>query len=177
MVAVTVHTEAGALLWLLIVLAVLVVGQATAQWLSPVLPSASRVDRWLPDMPVFAAAGLALAGMFASMVLLLPWGVMNTFVLHLYKGSPPDVFWTIWLGIWSLLPCVVLGYRSGRWWAFLGAAPVLVLWPIGAVFASGPADWFLGLPVTAAVAVALSLGSGLRVARSHGGQARRPLPI
>jgi hypothetical protein len=105
--------------------------------------------------------------MLASVLLLIPWGVLNTFVLHVSKGPLPDAFWLPWLAAWSLVSCVVIGYRSGRWWSFAGAAPMLVLFPLGIVFASGPAHWFLTLPVAAAVAVALSLGSALRSLRGR----------
>ena len=124
--------------------------------------------RW--DLAVFGAVGAALVGMFASLIIGIPWAVLNTYVFHLYKGSPPESFWLPWLATWSLIPCVVLGYLSGRWWSFVGAAPVLVLWPLGTALASGPRDYLLTLPVTAAVAAALALGSALRSARRR----RRP---
>jgi hypothetical protein len=91
----------------------------------------------------------------------------------------PDAFWLPWLATWSLIPCVVLGYLSGRWWSFVGAAPLLALWPLGTAIASGPRDYLLTLPVTAAVAVALAFGSALRSARERRRPARRhrPLPI
>jgi hypothetical protein len=174
------HTESGVLLWLLVGLVVLVVGQVTFRVLGSGPSSRSGGDdgrRW--DLAVFGATGAALGGMLLSVILLIPWGVLNTFLLHVSKGPLPDVFWGWWLAGWSLLPCVVLGYLSGRWWSFLGAAPLLVLFPVGIVFSSGPADWFLTLPVTAAVAVALALGSAVRTVRTRGRPARhhRLLPI
>lgn len=75
-----------------------------------------------------------------------------------------------WLSFWSLCPCVVLGYLSGRWWSFVGAGPVLVLLPFALLVGSSGSrvtggDVFLTLPVAAAVAVALSLGSAFGLAR------------
>ncbi len=171
------HGESLVLFWLLVGLVVLVVGQVTVRLLWSVPSSPSRVDRWLPDAPVFAAPGFALAGMLGSVLLLVPWGVLNTFVFHVSKGPLPDAFWLPWSATWSLVPCVLLGYRSGRWWSFLGAAPMLVLWPLGVAITDG-ADWFLTLPITAAIAVALSFGSALRSARRRERLARhhRPLP-
>ena len=168
---ISLHTESGVLTWLLVVLVVLVVGQVIIGSVRPVPSSASGVNERRWDLAVFGATGAALGGMLASLIIGVPWAVLNTYVFHLYKGSPPDSFWLPWLAIWSLVPCAVLGYLSGRWWACLGAAPLLVLWPLGTAIASGPADWFLTLPVTAAVAVALSLGSALRSARTLGRRA------
>lgn len=158
------HGESLALFWLLIGLVVLVLGQVTisALWSVPSSTSGGDGRRW--DLAAFGATGAALGGMLASVILLVPWGVLNT-VFHLHSGPLTDAFWLPWLAAWSLVPCVVLGYLSGRWWSFLGAAPLLVLWPFGTVIASGPHDWFLTLPVTAAVAVALAFGSAVRSVR------------
>ena len=138
--------------------------------------SASGVDEQRWDLAVFGAVVAALVGMFASVIALLPLAVVNAFV-HVHSGPLPDAFWLPWLAVWSLVPCVVLGYLSGRWWSFVGAAPVLVLWPLGTVLASGPHDWLLTLPVTAAVAAALMLGSALRWTRNWERSARHRPPV
>ena len=124
------------------------------------------------DLAVFGAVVAGLVGMFASVVILLPLAVLNKFAFHVVSGPLPHGFWLPWLAVWSLVPCVVLGYRSGRWWSFVGAAPVLALWPLGTLIASGPHDYFLTLPVTAAVAGALALGSALRAATKWNRSAR-----
>jgi hypothetical protein len=131
--------------------------------------------RW--DLAVFGAVVAALVGMFASVIVLLPLAVLDTFVFHLIDGPLSDAFWLPWLAVWSLVPCVVLGYLSGRWWSFVGAAPLLVLWPLGTVMASGPHDWFLVLPVTAAVAASLAFGSTLRYARKWRKAGRHQPPL
>lgn len=170
------HTEAVVLLWLVVGLVGLVVGQVMVSSLGSAPSSTPGVDgrRW--DLGVFGATGAALGGMLASVLVLLPVGLVGTFVFH-YRGLSSGGFWLPWLAAWSLVPCVVLGYLSGRWWSFLGAAPLLVLWPFGTVIASGPHDWFLTLPVTAAVAVALAFGSAVRAVWRAGGPLRLHLPL
>lgn len=125
---------------------------------------------------VFGAIVAGCVGMFASLFLLLPIAVLNRYVFHFFSGGPPDAFWLPWLAFWGLAPCVVLGYRSGRWWSFLGAAPVLVLWPLGTALTDGR-DYLLTLPLTGLIAAALALGSALRWARERGRSARRHRPL
>lgn len=140
--------------------------------------SSPEVDGKGWDLAVFGAAVAGLVGLFAGVLLLLPVAALNKYVFHVYSGSPPDAFWLPWMAFWGLVPCVVLGYRSGRWWSFLGAAPMLVLWPLGTALEGGH-DYLLTLPVTGAIAAALALGSALRSARRRGRVARhhRPVPI
>lgn len=138
--------------------------------------SSSDVDGMRWDLAVFGAPVAGIAVMCSSLFLLVPVAVLNRYVFHFFAGSPPDSFWWPWLVFWGLAPCVVLGYLSGRWWSFVGAAPMLVLWPLGCALEDGQ-DYLLTLPITGLVAVALALGSVVRWARKPGRFARHHWPV
>ena len=166
---VSIHTQAVLLLFLLIALVVLVLGQVAIRRALPT--SSSRIEGGGKgrEHVVWAATPLALFMAFASALLLLV-----PFALASAPDSLPDSFLVVWVLIWGLVPCAVLGYLSGRWWSFVGAAPMLVLWPFGLVVGSTSedvvtnADLFFALPAAAAMAVALSLGSAVRCWRRRG---------
>lgn len=138
--------------------------------------SSSEVEQTFWGLVVFSAPVAAVVGMFLSLFLLVPFAVLDKYVFHFVGGSPPDAFLGPWVAFWGLVPCVVLGYRSGRWWSFLGAAPTLVLWPLGVALEGGH-EYLWALPLTAAIAAALVLGTVLRWARERGRTARRHRPL
>jgi hypothetical protein len=106
---------------------------------------------------------------------------VNAAVVRIGSQGFQDVFVVVWLVFWSLSPSLVLGFVSGRWWSFVGAAPVLFILPFGLLVGSSGnevtgSDVFLTLPVAAAVAVALSAGSAARLVRQRGRPPRQPTP-
>ena len=165
---ISIQTQAVVALCLVAVLVVLVLGQAA---IGRALPTSSRPTDGGGngrEHVVWAATPLALFIAFASALLLLV-----PFALASGPDSSPDLLLVVWVLTWGLVPCAVLGYFSGRWWSFVGAAPMLVLWPFGLVVGSTSedvvtnADLFFALPAAAAVAVALSLGSAVRCRRNR----------
>jgi hypothetical protein len=166
---VSIHTQSAVALCLLVALVVLVVAQVVVKRARP--PSSRRNEggRTGREHVVWAATPLALGASFASALL-----VLVPFALASAPDSIPDSFLVPWVIAWGLVPCAVLGYLSGRWWSFLGALPMVVLWPFGLVVGSTSedvltnADLFFALPAAAAMAVALSTGSAVRCWRTRG---------
>ena len=163
---VSIQTQTELLLSLVVALVVLVLGQVAIR---PARPSGTEDGGTGRKHVVWAATPLALGMSLAgALLLLVPFAVAS--------GSVPDSFLVAWVLIWGLVPCAILGYLSGRWWSFAGAAPMLVLWPFGLVVGSTSedvvtnADLFFALPATAAMAVALSLGAAVRSWRTQGNQ-------
>jgi hypothetical protein len=162
----SIHMLSMVLVCLLAALVVLVVGQLAImrEW-----PTSAKPTEEIGGIPrrwvVFAAPVVAL---FAAYILAIPLAI----------AQAPSSVETPWMFTWGLVPCVILGYLSGRWWAFAGAAPMLGLMTVGLAAGSTSedtltnADLFLALPMTAAVAVALSLGSIVRCWRSRGERVR-----
>ena len=180
LVAVTsysVHSQAIVLLCLLVMLVVLVVGQLVFERVWPVRECRSGAGgrHWV----VFVAGPAVLGGLLVGGVVLLPFAIVNAAVVRIGSQGFQDVFVVAWLVFWGLSPSLVLGYVSGRWWSFTGAAPVLVLLPFSLLVGSSGnqvtgGDVFLTLPVAAAVAVALSLGSAGRLVRQRGQPSPQP---
>lgn len=162
----SIHFLSVVLFCLLGALVVLVAGQLAImrEWPTSSAP-ADEIWGFPRRWVVFAAPVVAL---FTAYVFAIPLLVVHA----------PDSIVTAWMFIWALAPCVILGYLSRRWWAFAGAAPMLGLMTVGLAAGSTSedtltnADLFAALPITAAVAVALSLGSIVSCWRSRGKRVR-----
>ena len=164
---VSLHAQSVVLLCLLVAGAASVIGQVAIQRAWPTSASVTG-GRWSRPGVEWAAMPATFAGVLAGVLTLGPL---------LLLGPIPAALAVPWLIIWGLGPCVVLGYLSGRWWSFVGATPILVLWPLGVMFGSKTdatlnADLFSTLPLTAAIALLLSLGSAAHSGRNR----RRPVP-
>jgi hypothetical protein len=64
------------------------------------------------------------------------------------------------LGVFVLAPCVAVGSRCGRWWAFLGAAGLVPILALSVLVSGGPAGTGIGLAVVSVVSVAFALAAG-----------------
>jgi hypothetical protein len=64
------------------------------------------------------------------------------------------------MGLFVLIPCIAVGSRCGRWWAFLGAAGLVPVLALSVLASGGPAERGLGLGIVAVLCVAFAVATG-----------------
>ncbi len=140
-------------------------------------PAEQRPLLRTPTQVALGVTVVVVAGSFAAIVASI---VLATVAPSVGDGS---LLLRLCLVVCALGPCLSIGYRCGRWWAFLGSAGLAPLLGL-CVLIVGPRSWSgLGFVVLAVTAVALAVAAGslqrapartrARRTSTSGGSARR----
>lgn len=64
------------------------------------------------------------------------------------------------MGLFVLTPCIAVGSRCGRWWAFLGSAGLVPVLALSVLVSGAPARSGIGLGIVAVLCVAFAVATG-----------------
>lgn len=115
-------------------------------------------ERALLQTPAQVGLGLAVVVVGGSFVAIVVSIVLATFIASL-AGDGNELL-RVSLAVFALGPCVSIGYRCGRWWAFAGSAALAPLLGL-CVLIVGPRNASgAGFVLLAVAAVALAVAAG-----------------
>jgi hypothetical protein len=112
----------------------------------------------LLQTPTQVGLGLAVVVVGGSLVAIVVSLLLSTLVKPL--AGDGNGLLRVSLAVFALGPCVSIGYRCGRWWAFAGSAALAPLLGL-CVLIVGPRTWSgAGFVLLAVAAVALAVAAG-----------------
>ena len=115
-------------------------------------------ERSLLRTPGQVALAVLVAVVFGGVIAVLASIVLAAIASRL--AGDGSLLVRLCMGVFVLAPCMAVGSRCGRWWAFLGAAGLIPILALSVLLSGGRAESGLGLAVVGVVSVALAVATG-----------------